>query len=181
MPYMRVGAMKISDHHVRSPLLNLANACQTCHRVAGGGAEGPGGEHPDEDVPDAQYRPRCPGRADRRCQAGPRGGATDDQLAAARGLQRKAQFLLDFVEAENSTGFHATRRRCVCSGNRSTTRARARSRSATRGRPQPARQPRASRAEPSGAGFAARCGPRMGSFVGRHHEGRRTLAMQIAW
>jgi nitrite reductase (cytochrome c-552) len=35
------------------------------------------------------------------------GGKPDAELAAARDLQRKAQFLLDFVEAENSTGFHA--------------------------------------------------------------------------
>src|SRR5688572_3069595 len=32
MPYQRVGAMKVSDHHVRSPLLNINRACQTCHR-----------------------------------------------------------------------------------------------------------------------------------------------------
>jgi nitrite reductase (cytochrome c-552) len=32
-------------------------------------------------------------------------GAGD--LDAARAFQRKAQFYLDFVEAENSTGFHA--------------------------------------------------------------------------
>ena len=32
MPYERVGAMKISDHHVRSPLLNINRACQTCHK-----------------------------------------------------------------------------------------------------------------------------------------------------
>ena len=32
---------------------------------------------------------------------------TDADLAEARTLQRKAQFYLDFVEAENSTGFHA--------------------------------------------------------------------------
>src|SRR5262245_31895648 len=31
MPYMRVGALKISDHHVRSPVLNINRACQTCH------------------------------------------------------------------------------------------------------------------------------------------------------
>ena len=31
MPYKRVGAMKVSDHHVRSPMLNINNACQTCH------------------------------------------------------------------------------------------------------------------------------------------------------
>ena len=32
MPYKREGAMKISDHHVRSPLLNINRACQTCHK-----------------------------------------------------------------------------------------------------------------------------------------------------
>ena len=32
MPYMREGAQKISDHHVRSPLLNLNRSCQTCHK-----------------------------------------------------------------------------------------------------------------------------------------------------
>ena len=35
MPYVREGAIKISDHHVRSPLLDaqsIARSCQTCHR-----------------------------------------------------------------------------------------------------------------------------------------------------
>src|SRR5262245_4792419 len=32
MPYRREGALKISDHHVRSPLLNVNAACQTCHK-----------------------------------------------------------------------------------------------------------------------------------------------------
>ncbi|HKV12949.1 MAG TPA: ammonia-forming cytochrome c nitrite reductase subunit c552, partial [Thermoanaerobaculia bacterium] len=35
-------------------------------------------------------------------------GATDAQLATARDFQRKAQFYLDFIEAENSMGFHAS-------------------------------------------------------------------------
>ena len=34
-------------------------------------------------------------------------GRTDQDLAAAQHFQRKVQFYLDFVEAENSTGFHA--------------------------------------------------------------------------
>jgi nitrite reductase (cytochrome c-552) len=34
-------------------------------------------------------------------------GKSDTDLAAAQNFQRKAQFYLDFVEAENSTGFHA--------------------------------------------------------------------------
>ena len=31
MPYKREGAAKISDHWVRSPLLNISRSCQTCH------------------------------------------------------------------------------------------------------------------------------------------------------
>src|SRR5262245_57038583 len=31
MPYMRDGAAKVSDHWVRSPLLNVQRACLTCH------------------------------------------------------------------------------------------------------------------------------------------------------
>jgi nitrite reductase (cytochrome c-552) len=34
-------------------------------------------------------------------------GATEAQLAPALALQRKAQWRLDFVAAENSMGFHA--------------------------------------------------------------------------
>ena len=34
-------------------------------------------------------------------------GVSDAMLASARENQRKAQFYLDFVEAENSMGFHA--------------------------------------------------------------------------
>ena len=34
-------------------------------------------------------------------------GAADAQLAAARNHHRRAQFYLDFIEAENSMGFHA--------------------------------------------------------------------------
>ncbi|MGH7359264.1 MAG: ammonia-forming cytochrome c nitrite reductase subunit c552, partial [Candidatus Rokuibacteriota bacterium] len=33
MPYERVGAAKVSDHGVRSPLLNVNRACQSCHAV----------------------------------------------------------------------------------------------------------------------------------------------------
>ena len=35
------------------------------------------------------------------------GGMSDAQLDAARKLQRRAQFRVDFINAENSMGFHA--------------------------------------------------------------------------
>jgi len=34
-------------------------------------------------------------------------GATEQQLMSARALQRKAQWRADFINAENSMGFHA--------------------------------------------------------------------------
>ena len=34
-------------------------------------------------------------------------GRSDAELEKPRDFQRRAQFYLDFVEAENSTGFHA--------------------------------------------------------------------------
>jgi nitrite reductase (cytochrome c-552) len=107
MPYVRVGALKISDHHVRSPLLNINNACQTCHPL-----------------PEAELRARVERIQENTfnlrnqamdalvalitdIKAARERGATDGQLATAREMQRRAQFYLDFVEAENSTGFHA--------------------------------------------------------------------------
>ena len=107
MPYARVGALKISDHHVRSPLLNVNRACQSCHRWS-------------EDELKARVlviQQRTYGLRNRAMDAltaliGDIKGAAADgrseaQLAPARDFQRRAQFYLDFVEAENSMGFHA--------------------------------------------------------------------------
>jgi nitrite reductase (cytochrome c-552) len=107
MPYTRVGGLKISDHHVRSPVLNINRACQTCHRWP-------------EDELKARVeliQDRVFGLRNRAMdalvaligdiKAAKAAGASDELLASARQFQRQAQFRLDFVEAENSTGFHA--------------------------------------------------------------------------
>jgi nitrite reductase (cytochrome c-552) len=107
MPYVREGAVKISDHHVRSPLLNVARACQTCHRF-----------------PEAELKARAETIQDRTkalmaraedatldligaIEAAKAAGLADSQLLAARTLHRKAQWRLDYIAAENSLGFHA--------------------------------------------------------------------------
>lgn len=109
MPYERVGAMKTSDHWVRSPMLNVNKACQTCHKW-----------------PEDELKARVTTIQDRTFEL--RNIAMDavlklatdiaaqvkadsvrarDRISRARDFQRKAQFLTDFVEAENSMGFHA--------------------------------------------------------------------------
>jgi nitrite reductase (cytochrome c-552) len=107
MPYQRVGAMKVSDHHVRSPLLNINRACQTCHRWSEADLQSR-----VETIQDRTFEVRNIALnalmaliADIKAAKGR--GATDAALEAARRHQRRGQFLLDFIEAENSMGFHA--------------------------------------------------------------------------
>lgn len=107
MPYAREGATKVSDHWVRSPLLNINRACQTCHRFA-----------------ESEIAARVDAIQDRNHELLQRGGAAIvaliDAIVAAQGagadaksleparlLQRRAQWRLDFIAAENSMGFHA--------------------------------------------------------------------------
>jgi len=107
MPYKREGALKISDHHVRSPVLNINRACQTCHKWSEEELKGR-----VETIQQRTYELRnvaMDALVDliKDLKAAKGGGKSDKELAAAQGFQRKAQFYLDFVEAENSTGFHA--------------------------------------------------------------------------
>ena len=107
MPYMREGASKISDHWVRSPLLNVNRACQSCHRASE--------EEMKSRVDAIQQRNydlmERAGAAivdlidaiqAAKAQAAPAAG-----IAAALQAQRHAQWRLDFIAAENSMGFHA--------------------------------------------------------------------------
>jgi len=107
MPYQRDGATKVSDHWVRSPLLNVNRACQTCHHF-----------------PEEELRARVDRIQERNHDlllragqalmdqldailAAKQQGATEEQLRPVLELQRKAQWRLDFIAAENSMGFHA--------------------------------------------------------------------------
>jgi nitrite reductase (cytochrome c-552) len=107
MPYLREGAIKVSSHHVRSPLLAPARSCQTCHRY----------EEKEilaraEAIQDRTMALMI--RAEEAAVAlilaladAKKGGATDEALKGARAFHRQAQWRLDFVAAENSMGFHA--------------------------------------------------------------------------
>jgi nitrite reductase (cytochrome c-552) len=107
MPYQREGATKVSDHWVRSPLLNVNRACQTCHNTS----------ETEMLSRVSNIQTRNHGLLERggvaivalidAINAAKAAGATDEQLARARELQRLAQWRLDFISSENSMGFHA--------------------------------------------------------------------------
>ena len=107
MPYERVGAMKLSNHNVRSPMENINNACQTCHKVS-----------------EAELRERVATIQTRHKELMERAaaamvsmvdaimeaklsGVSESDLSEVYDLQRKSMWRLDFVSSENSKGFHA--------------------------------------------------------------------------
>jgi nitrite reductase (cytochrome c-552) len=107
MPYTREGGVKVSDHWIRSPLTNISNSCQTCHSISETELE--------ERVLTIQRRTaELSGVAEAAITdlmdaivMAQRAGISDDRLTEARQYHRRSQLRWDFVDAENSTGFHA--------------------------------------------------------------------------
>ena len=107
MPYMREGARKISDHNVRSPLLNINRACQTCHHW------------PEQELRDRVEQIQTRFYDTRQIamdalvdlihdtKAAKDAGPTDAELENAWQAQREGGFSIDFLVSENSMGFHA--------------------------------------------------------------------------
>ena len=107
MPYERVGAQKASDHWVRSPLLNLNRACQPCHAVPEKELEARVLTIQDRHHALLQRVARAATDMLDAIGAAKKGGASEGDLKAAAAQHQKAQWRLDFVNAENSMGFHA--------------------------------------------------------------------------
>lgn len=107
MPYTREGGVKISDHWIRSPLMNINNACQTCHKI------------PEQElftrVITIQNRTKDMMTAAEVALSDAidaiviamDAGVSDEALDEARALHRAAQMRWDFIDAENSMGFHS--------------------------------------------------------------------------
>jgi nitrite reductase (cytochrome c-552) len=107
MPYTREGGVKVSDHWIRSPLTNISNSCQTCHSISEADLHervltiqrrtaelSAVAEAAITDLMDAIVAAR-------------QAGISDERLTEARHYHRRSQLRWDFVDAENSTGFHA--------------------------------------------------------------------------
>jgi len=108
MPYVTEGGMKFTNHHVQSPLLNIANSCAVCHRWS-----------------EAEVRQRVESiqtkvqntklQAEKAIvyahfdiAAAIRAGVGDEDLKPVRLLIRHAHFRWDFVSASNGMGFHSS-------------------------------------------------------------------------
>jgi nitrite reductase (cytochrome c-552) len=106
MPYVRDGAAKYSSHDVHSPLLNPEQACGQCHTDT---------DYVVARVNEIQNQVNTTLLATEDAlidslnaikQATANTNADAAKLEEARKLHRDAQFMWDFVAAENSMGFH---------------------------------------------------------------------------
>ena len=107
MPYKSQGAQKFTDHHLRSPLADVANSCAVCHRESE--------ETLRRDVYARQNQVKhlmnlAEDRLARlhiEAKGAWEAGATESQMAPILQLIRHAQWRWDYVAASNGAGFHS--------------------------------------------------------------------------
>jgi nitrite reductase (cytochrome c-552) len=107
MPYRTEGGVKFTDHHIQSPLLNVAGSCVVCHRWSEEEIRSR-----VEGIQDKVHQARgwaetMLARAHFDIAAAMQAGATDEELSTVRKLVRNAQLRWDYVAASNGMGFHS--------------------------------------------------------------------------
>ncbi len=107
MPYRTEGGAKYSDHHLQSPLLNIANSCAVCHRWSEEETRNRVIGIQDKNDEGRKRAERAIAYAHFDIAACMQVGATDEQLKPIRSLVRTAQMNWDYVAANNGMGFHS--------------------------------------------------------------------------
>ncbi len=107
MPYRSEGGVKFTDHHIRSPLNNLANACQVCHREEQGTLVKNVYDRQDKIVDVRGRVEEALVKAHVEAKAAWDAGAAEDEMKPILRLIRHAQWRWDYVAASHGGSFHA--------------------------------------------------------------------------
>ena len=107
MPYTSEGSRKVTDHQVRSPLLNVNNSCMTCHRSSEEEMTGRVVAIQDQFIASRDQAFDSLVLLIRNLEKAQTDGTPAAAIDKAREFQNKASFYLDYVYSENSNGFHA--------------------------------------------------------------------------
>ncbi len=108
MPYVRDGAVKVSDHWLRSPLANINQACQPCHRQDEKELTSRVALIQDNTAKLLRRTEAALVDAIDAIAAAQKAGASDAALKQARYLHRRASLRWDFISSENGSGFHSS-------------------------------------------------------------------------
>jgi len=107
MPYVREGSVKVSDHWLRSPLVNINGSCQTCHNYSEAELEARIDTIQNRTAELLRQSEEALLETIDAIVAAKEAGATEEELAEIYALHRSAQLRWDFISSENSTGFHS--------------------------------------------------------------------------
>lgn len=107
MPYKVDGGIKYSDHQISSPLRNIANTCQTCHRDSEDNLRKYVYEYQDKALEIRDRVEQEITKAHVYAKHAWDNGATEAQMKEALNLIRQAQWRWDFVVASHGATFHA--------------------------------------------------------------------------
>ncbi|MEM5775221.1 MAG: ammonia-forming cytochrome c nitrite reductase subunit c552, partial [Anaerolineaceae bacterium] len=106
LPYTRDGSAKFSNHNIQSPLLNAQQACGACHTDVAYVTGRVSVIQDQVSLAKLITEDAIIDAVEAIIGAKAAAGHDADLLTRAQSLHRQAQFLWDFVSAENSQGFH---------------------------------------------------------------------------
>lgn len=107
MPYVSEGGIKYTDHQIRSPLENLQNSCQVCHKWSENEIKTRVISIQDKNKELLEAAESEITLAHLEIGDGWRSGMADGELEEARKLVSLGQMYWDYVAANNGMGFHA--------------------------------------------------------------------------
>jgi nitrite reductase (cytochrome c-552) len=107
MPQISDNGLQLTDHWIRSPLMNTHAACLNCHRGTEDGMVRRAEAIQRRTTEQLQLVEGALADLMDAIVAAREQGVSDKDLEDARRFHRRAQLRWDFIDAENSTGFHS--------------------------------------------------------------------------
>ncbi|MBP7509438.1 MAG: ammonia-forming cytochrome c nitrite reductase [Prolixibacteraceae bacterium] len=107
MPYMSEGGQKFTDHHIQSPLNNVANSCQVCHREETDKLIKDVYERQDKIIENRDKLEELLVRAHNEAKLAWDKGATEVEMKGILTDIRHAQWRWDYSAASHGASFHS--------------------------------------------------------------------------
>lgn len=107
MPYKSEGGVKFTDHYIQSPLNNIANSCQVCHREETEKLLNDVYERQDKVEQLRRISEKSLAAAHIEAKIAWDNGANQEEMESVLKLLRQSQWRWDWCAAANSLGFHS--------------------------------------------------------------------------
>ena len=107
MPYKSEGGQKFTDHHIQSPLNNVANSCQVCHREETPKLVASVYERQDKIIENRDKLEELLVRAHVEAKKAWDMGAQQEEMKSVLTMIRHAQWRWDYAAAGHGSSFHS--------------------------------------------------------------------------